>query len=142
MTSTERVRGACLCEAVTFSFVLPTTFCGHCHCTLCQRSHGAGFVTWIGARRDGFALHTGESALTRFSSSEHGSRSFCKVCGSSLFCELEHEPDTIDIVLANLIDPIDKAPNAHVYYSNRVSWLEVRDELPKLGGKTGMERLD
>jgi hypothetical protein len=69
-------------------------------------------------------------------------RSFCPRCGSSLFCESARHPDQIDIVLANMEGPIDKAPEAHVYYSDRASWVEIDDELPKLGGPGGLDPLE
>ena len=37
-----------ICGTVEFSVALPTLFCGHCHCTMCQRNHGAAYVTWFG----------------------------------------------------------------------------------------------
>ena len=46
--SEPTVFGACLCGAVRFRIELPTLFCGHCHCTMCQRNHGAAYVTWFG----------------------------------------------------------------------------------------------
>jgi len=54
-----------------------------------------------GARAQ-FVLESGEAELARFRSSDHGTRSFCRRCGSSLFCESTHHPDQIDIVLANM----------------------------------------
>lgn len=136
-----RARGACLCGAVTFSISLPTRFCGHCHCTICQRAHGAGYVTWLGADRSGFAIETGADALVRYESSDHGSRSFCGRCGSSLFCELDEDPEQVDIVLANMIDAIDRPPGAHVFFTDRAAWTVVTDGLPQLGGASGLEPL-
>ena len=42
------ILGACLCGAVRISIRPPTLFCGHCHCTMCQRNHGSAYVTWFG----------------------------------------------------------------------------------------------
>ena len=136
------VRGSCLCRSVRFAATLPTEFCGHCHCTMCQRSHGAAFVTWFGLKKEQLELTQGADKLVHHASSDHGVRSFCRECGSSLFCELSNHPGTIDIVLANMESPIDRAPQAHIYCSDRVSWIDVEDELPRLGGATGMEPLD
>ena len=55
--------GACLCGAVRFTVRLPTLFCGHCHCTMCQRGHGAAYVTWFGVVRDQFVIDAGEDSL-------------------------------------------------------------------------------
>ena len=63
------ITGSCLCGAVAFAFELPTLFAGHCHCTMCQRAHGAGFVTWIGVREDGFRLTAGSDVVIHYRSS-------------------------------------------------------------------------
>ena len=141
MSETITVGGSCLCGALRFSIDLPTAWCVHCHCSMCRRSHGAGFVTWIGVPRDRFRMETGEETMRRFSSSEHGTRSFCGKCGSSLFCEFDRGPDEIDIVLANMDGPIDRGPGSHIYFDHRADWVETHDALPRLGGESGVEPL-
>ena len=141
MSETGSAAGSCLCGAVRFTVRTPSLFCGHCHCTLCQRSHGAGYVTWFAVPREQFRLDAGEEELAAYASSEHGRRSFCRRCGSSLFCESSHHPQQIDIVLANMRDAIDREPAVHVYFDDRASWVVVEDELPRLGGASGMEPL-
>jgi hypothetical protein len=138
---TEQVEGACFCGAVEFNVELPAIFCGHCHCTMCRRSHGAAYVTWFVVRRDQFSFKHGEDKLIRFASSDHGTRSFCRVCGSSLFCESTHHPERIDIVLANMKAAIGIEPQAHIYFDCRADWVRVEDSLPRLGGPTGIEPL-
>jgi len=76
---------------------------------MCRRAHGAGYVTWLAVPRGQFSLDKGDEQLVRFRSSHHGTRSFCGRCGSTLFCETTHYPDMVDIVLANMNDPIDRA---------------------------------
>ena len=135
------VSGACLCGTVRFELRLPTTFCGHCHCTMCQRAHGAGYVTWTAVPQKRFRILAGIENLKVYKSSDHGRRSFCDLCGSSLFCENDEHPEEIDIVVANLEAPIDREPEVHIFFSDRADWVVVDDELPRLGGKTGMEPL-
>ena len=131
--------GACLCGAVRFHVNLPSLFCGHCHCSMCRRNHGAAYVTWFAVAPDQLTLDAGNGELTRYPSSEHGSRSFCARCGSSLFCENDSHPERVDIVLANMQDPIDRLPGFHVYFDDRADWVSVDDGLPRLGGATGLE---
>lgn len=138
---TTSVPGSCFCGAVQFEITLPTLFCAHCHCTMCRRVHGAGYVTWIAVPYTRFRLTSGREHLKIHHSSGHGRRSFCDVCGSSLFCESTRYPDHIDIVLANLNGKIDRDPQAHYYFSDRAEWVAVGDDLPRFGGKTGTEPL-
>lgn len=136
---TTRIPGSCLCGSLRFSVTLPTLVCAHCHCSLCRRSHGAGFVTWFSVPRKQFELEGGESDLVRYASSDHGTRSFCARCGSSLFCEIAAHPDQIDIVLANMQGPIDRPPQCHIHFDDRAEWVVADDGLPRLGGTTGLE---
>lgn len=137
----ESVTGSCLCGAVRFRVTLPTLFCAHCHCSMCRRNHGAAFVTWFGIPRERLALEAGDDVLVRHRSSDHGTRSFCGRCGSSLFCESTRHADHVDVVLASLSGPIDRAPSMHVYFDSGADWRDVRDELPRLGGASGVEPL-
>ncbi len=133
------VTGSCFCGAVEFEIELPTLFCGHCHCSMCRRPHGASFVTWTGVPPERFRITAGEQDIARFESSEKGTRSFCRNGGSQMFCQ--SEPEVIDIALAALHGKIDRRPEAHYYYDSRADWTVVNDDLPKLGGKSGMEPL-
>jgi hypothetical protein len=108
---------------------------------MCRRAHGAGYVTWIAVLNESFKLLEGEDRLVRYHSSDHGTRSFCGTCGSTLFFSSTQQPEKIDIVLANLQGEIDRAPQLHVHFDNRVSWIHVDDALPRLGGPTGLEPL-
>jgi hypothetical protein len=129
----RQVHGGCLCGAVRFTVTTPTLFCAHCHCTMCRRNHGAAYVTWVVVPRSQVSVDLGSDQLTRYQSSEHGSRSFCSRCGSSLFCVSDHHPDVIDVPLANIDGPIDRVPESHIYFDDRASWTSVADDLPRVG---------
>ena len=135
----DPVSGRCFCGAVHFEIDLPTLFCAHCHCSMCRRFHGAAFVTWFGVPYPQFRLVAGDAELTRFRSSEHGTRSFCRRCGSTLFCESTNHPEWIDIVLANLDGPIDRTPEMHIFVDDGVAWGADAPGLRRLGGTSGLE---
>jgi hypothetical protein len=137
-----RLRGSCLCGAVRFEVTPPSLFCAHCHCSMCRRAHGAGYVTWFGVERSQLEVTDGAQLLARYRSSEKGLRSFCSVCGSTLFFETADRPDHVDVVLANMHDDIDLEPQMHVHFSDRVPWVCVHDELPRLGGETGLDPIE
>jgi hypothetical protein len=135
------VSGACLCGRVRFEASMPSLFCAHCHCSICRRSHGAGYVTWFAVPRAQLRITEGESELVRYQSSEHGTRAFCGRCGSSLFFESTLGGDRVDIALANMEGPIDREPQLHAFFDCRADWVTVGDSLPRLGGESGVEPL-
>jgi len=133
------ITGSCLCGDVQLRVRTPTLACVHCHCTICQRNHGAGYVTWVAVPRAQFEVTSGAERLVVYQSSEHGTRSFCGRCGSSLLCDIAVHPDQIDVALTCLHGPIDREPQLHIFFDDRAAWMAVGDDLPRLGGKTGLE---
>ena len=126
------VRGACLCGAVRFRVTLPTLFCAHCHCSMCRRNHGAGYVTWVGVPTGQLALEQGADALVTYASSELVTRQFCGRCGTSLFCANRKHPEHVDVPLGAMDGPIDREPQMHVYFDCRAPWVAIGDQLPRL----------
>src|SRR5262245_47784548 len=96
------VSGSCLCGEVQLRVPMRTLACVHCHCTMCQRNHGAAYVTWVAVARANLEITAGAERLVTYKSSPHGTRSFCGSCGSSLLCDIALHPDQIDVVRACL----------------------------------------
>jgi len=118
---------------VQFSVTFPTKFCCHCHCANCRRAHGAAFVTWAGFLESQFKLTAGAEALVRFNTPTGATRSFCRICGTTLFYQSPRWAGEIHIALANLKGDIDRPPEAHVYFDERVPWIEMSDSLTRIG---------
>ena len=127
----KSIRGDCLCGTVKFEVTLPTKWCAHCHCTLCRRSHGAAFVTWFGVDTDQFKFIQGEKKLTWYHSSQESKRGFCTNCGSHMLFRSTKWPGETHMTLSNMADPIDRQPQAHVFFDTHVGWLEFNDDLPR-----------
>lgn len=130
----KQITGSCLCQAIKFQFKPPALWCAHCHCSLCQRAHGAAFVTWVGVESDDFTL-INEDTLRWHRSSPDSERGFCHRCGSTLFFRSERWPGQMHIVRANIDSVIDLEPTDHVYWESRVDWFEVNDHLPRKAGE-------
>jgi hypothetical protein len=136
-----------LCGAVEFTLEPPTDFAGHCHCESCRRSHGAAFVSWTSVPLERFAFVRGEADVKWYRSSEWIEWGFCGACGSSMFYraigEGHPEKPKVDrayVTVASL-DGLDRRPGAHVSFEERVEWLDVADDLPKMRGKSN-ERIE
>ncbi len=138
-----RARGKCLCGAVQFDVLVPVKWCAHCHCSICRRAHGAALVTWLGVERDGFRLLKGKDELVRYRSSDAAERSFCRICGSSMFFEGQRWADEIHVARALFDSPLSPPPLAHVFFDSGADWLSLDHlaSLPKMGGPTGTEPL-
>jgi hypothetical protein len=111
-------------------------WCAHCHCTMCRKAHGAAFVTWAGIKRVDFKLLSGEAELRTYRSSQTAVRRFCGRCGTMLFFEGERWPDEVHVARAMLEGDVPP-PAAHVFWDDRVPWVELHDGLPRRGGPTG-----
>ena len=134
--------GACLCRAVRFTITPPTKWCGHCHCVLCQKAHGAGVVTWVGVEERLFQLIDPEERLVWYQSTPGARRGFCATCGTTLFFQGERWAGEIHVVRANVEGDIDRQPNGHAYADRAVHWLTMGDDLKRYGGLHGNALMD
>lgn len=133
MTGSDTVTGRCLCGAVAFELRLPSKWCAHCHCSMCRRAHGAGYVTWAGFESDHFILDKGDHHLTWYESSPGARRGFCSTCGSSMLFESERWAGETHVALACIDGPIDRDPAAHAFFDAHVHWMPI-DDLRKIRG--------
>jgi hypothetical protein len=131
MMNTGSASGRCLCGAVSFSVGFPTNWVAHCHCTLCQRAHGAAFVTWVSSQAQLFGIEDPQRVLRRYRSSTDAERGFCSRCGSSLFFRSAKWPGEVHVARANFNSALDREPQGHAFYDTHVGWFEVKDALPK-----------
>lgn len=123
--------GKCLCGSVGFRMSFPSKWIAHCHCTMCQRAHGAAFVTWVSVNHAQVVIDDYETQLRWYASSPEAERGFCACCGSSLFFRSSKWPGELHITRANFAEPLDREPQVHGFYDSHVSWFAVNDPLPK-----------
>src|SRR5262245_59015510 len=123
--------GSCLCGGVSFRIAFPTKWVAHCHCTRCQRAHGAAFVTWAGVNDSQVEISDTEHLLRWYTGSELGRRGSCSRCGSPMFFCGERWPGELHIARALFVDPLDREPQMHGYYDTHVQWVALGDELPR-----------
>ena len=122
--------GCCMCGAVNFSITAPTLFFAHCHCQYCREAHGAAFVSWVGAAEERFRLLSGSHEPRWYQSSRQSRRGFCDNCGTTLFFASTLCPGEMHVTRASMPGPIDREPQCHVFYDQRVAWIEGADKLP------------
>ncbi len=134
MIAEKQINGSCLCGAVKFSASLPSKWCAHCHCSMCRKAHGAGYVTWVGYERDQVTFVQGEHQLSWYESSTDAHRGFCQQCGSSMFFRSERWAGELHIALACINDAIDLQPQANVFFDKHVNWMPIDRTLKQVDG--------
>ena len=134
MPHKKQVNGSCLCGEIAFRADLPSKWCAHCHCSLCRKAHGAGYVTWVGFEATQVSIIKQDQKLVWYESSPGAQRGFCQQCGSTLFFRSERWAGELHIVLANIDDNIDRQPQANVYFDNHVNWMPIDNSLKQVDG--------
>ena len=125
--------GGCLCGAVRFQTRSHPLWIGHCHCEMCRRQSGAVMGSYVGFRA-GTVVWIGEEP-TRYKSSAQVERGFCPACGSTLSFHRVHETS----IAVGAFDqpealtpgrpPAGSAQDCHVFYEQKIPWLEIVDDL-------------
>ena len=120
------MKGSCLCGAIEYEIDSIDMPVAHCHCRTCQKAQAAPFATTAGIMREHFRWLKGEEKLSFFESSPGKLRYFCSVCGSHLVAERVNQPHII-VRVATLDENPAVTPQAHIWTSHDVPWLEYED---------------
>lgn len=123
--------GGCLCGKVRFQLDSAPFDAGWCHCRTCQLSSGSPAMVFASVQEGDFRFTEGEEEVRRVQSSSFGHRAFCGQCGTPLYMKVDHQPETVDFSVAALDEPGRVRPGFHIFWSSRVEWLRVDDDLPK-----------
>lgn len=127
------LRGHCLCRAIRFEIEGAPSWCGHCHCESCRRSTSSPITTFVTLRRELVQI-SGTPAV--YESSPGVKRSFCGTCGSPISFETNTRPNEIDLYAASLVHPEAVTPESHVHHAERVSWMNLDDDLPRFSASS------
>lgn len=134
MSDAQR-KGRCLCGAVKFSITGEPNWVLHCHCESCRRATSSPMTTWVSVPNAHFHLEEGEPKF--FQSSPGATRSFCPDCGSPLSFAHERWSGEIHLYAASFDDPDSFAPDRHVFFGERIGWMDVHDALPRFDSLSG-----
>ena len=126
-----KIQGSCLCGKIRYEVNEASGYIDHCHCTFCQKSHGAAFGSYLEpVTPENFSWLEGEEYVGRYQSSSHSARLFCSVCGASLVAEINGGE-----VLAPTAGTVDGGTElsaiAHMFWQSKANWCELDDDLPK-----------
>ena len=123
------VRGSCLCRAIAWQVEGKLHLMRHCHCSMCRKSHGAAFATYVAGQADGFVWLRGEEDIRRYSSSPGFHRPFCPICGSVVASD--PHGDHVFMPAGALDDDPGVRARLHIFVSSNAPWHEITGDLPR-----------
>ena len=124
------ITGGCACGQVRFRVALTTLDdVGICHCSACRRTSGATHITWATIPKASFAWTRGKPRA--FRSSDHGTRYFCKTCGTQMVFATTMDPEHLDITITALDEPDRFPPTYHTWTMSKLKWVKVNDGLKR-----------
>mgnify|MGYP001544268543 CR=1 FL=1 len=119
--------GGCLCGAVRFTAEGEPINVRICHCRRCQKAMGSPFYARALFEPKTVTI-SGDAAS--YPSSEALDRVFCPTCGTRLFSRRTNGT-AIGIALATFDDRNAFAPTEHIWVSEKIAWVEIKDGLPQ-----------
>ncbi len=122
---TETIKGGCFCGAIRYELEPGERIVANCHCTMCRRTSGAPYVTWLVAPATSFTYTKGEPTV--LNSSDIGVRYFCNQCGTPILCVIKKRPDEVDITVGSLDEPERYTPTFEAHADTRLPWVHVRE---------------
>ena len=125
------IKGRCECNKVNYEVSGELIDFCHCHCSICQRLHGAAFATWGGVARDEFTFLSGESDLKKYAFSENSDSIFCNACGSPVLVDCKPETDMLYIAMGTVVGDVRCPPGFHQFVDSKAPWYEICDDLPQ-----------
>ncbi len=124
------IRGSCLCGQVRFQLDGGIEMINNCHCSMCRKSHGAAFGSFLHAAGQGFRWTAREDLVTTYQSSEGNVRAFCGTCGSNMPV-LEGGGSHVTIPAGSLDDDPGVRPMVNIFVASKAPWFEISDALPQ-----------
>ena len=123
--------GVCMCGAVRFGTTADPARVIHCHCEDCRRHTGAPMATLPVYSADQVVFSGQARRLYR--SSENAQRAFCPTCGTSITFEadLRGYGSVCALHISAFDDPETLRPTHHSYFAERISWMDLADDLPR-----------
>lgn len=123
------ITGRCMCGKLRFKVSGESNWVSYCHCTDCRRSSAAPVSLFVGLNERQFTVTAGKPADYR--SSPGVVRSFCRDCGTPLTYRSARFPGEVHVLIGAFDEPESFAPTDHVWVSEKLSWFDTTDHLPR-----------
>src|SRR5215468_11303004 len=130
--STRRLRGGCLCRAITYEVAPPFSKFAHCHCARCRKATGAAHASNIYLAPAQLTWLSGSEAIARFDllSAKSFAKWFCRQCGSPV-PRVSRSGRTVVVPAGSLDDDPGELPKGRIFCGSAARWACDGDGLPR-----------
>jgi len=126
------MKGACLCEAVTFEIAVTPERFYRCHCSLCRKQSGTGYNLATLVKEADFNWLSGESQIASWHKPTGYRNDFCSRCGSTVPNLLRGKP-YVWIPVGLFIDSADMQCIGDYCTDDAMPWDTTRSEINHAG---------
>ena len=123
----SKVKGECLCSAVSFESDSDPVVTAACHCKDCKKHSGSAFGLYVAVPKG--SLKTKGTELKTFEgkggSGKYFHRIFCSSCGSSLYADIEGAPDLSFVHAGTLDDSTWVKPDVQAFAGHTLPCVTV-----------------
>lgn len=132
--TTLPTKGGCMCGAVRYETAGEAMGVYHYHCQSCRKHNGAPVATLAVFEVDQVKFGGDERRICE--SAPSAGRAFCAKCGTPLIWGTGSGDlgRLCAIHISTFDNPDTVTPTAHSFYSERISWFDIADDLPRYEG--------
>jgi len=123
--------GGCQCGALRYVCTETPRFTVNCHCTACQKTSGASYVSVLNVPIS--AVQVSGEVRRSIRHGDTGGKvenGFCATCGSRVFSYPESLAGHVNIMATSLDDPSWYQPSLNIYVASAPPWHHVDRSLP------------
>jgi hypothetical protein len=120
----KKLKGSCLCGAVTFEVNDEFKQFQLCHCIQCQKSTGSGNASNLLSSVKSITWHSGEELIVRYDLEGRSiSNAFCGKCGSRV--PYVSQSGELLVTPAGLLDEAPTIlPQGNIFWPERAEWYD------------------
>lgn len=131
----RRLRGGCMCGAVTYEVADDFLYAINCHCSKCRRTTGSAFKPIAGVAVEDFLVTGGTANLFRHGDPDGIHDMHCRTCGSLVYSWIaERGTVKVHVPMGTLMDAPSIRPAMHIFVGSKAPWYEITDDLPQYEG--------
>jgi len=125
-----KLKGGCLCGAVTYEASGEPKRFYHCHCSRCRKATGTGHATNLFLQPGVLRWIEGAELVRSFKvpEAQRFTNSFCATCGGRLPRQAK-DSDTVMIPAGSLDDEVSLMPQARIFAGSRAGWSCSGDDV-------------